>query len=212
MLKYKLKPGLIIVCMALILLFSLNNNVSAKTISLNGLLGTDIWDDEGNWNWELEKTFSISSNVTGIDIGEVDQVLYTPYLKFEFVTTAYSTDTGYSGSFFITDSDDPDAVYLEAVFDSLALTYMEGVFISFETSNVSIVSNDLLGGTLSDMAVSITNGCVAANIMFTGAITLTEESSTTEDDPIANPEPGTFFLLGFGMLGLARLYRRKTLT
>ncbi len=218
MLNRNLKPkyGLIIAFIALSLLFGLNT-VSAETISLKALIDTDIWDEDGKWDWSLGKDFFISANATGINIGQDDaqyfQDLYGAALKFEFVAEGSFNGTeytGYSGFFKIIDEN--DTVYLSAKFDTLTLNYRTGSRLSFSTEDISGLTGSLTTGIFSDMTVSLTYGRVKDS-SFIGSIRLDEdESSATGDDPIANPEPGTFFLLGFGMLGLARLYRRKNLT
>nr|WP_320013692.1 PEP-CTERM sorting domain-containing protein [uncultured Desulfobacter sp.] len=202
--KSKSKCGLIITCMALCLLLGMNN-VSAETISLSSLLDTTIWDDEGNWNWKPGDDLSITANATGIDVGLSGEGLFDSYLKFEIVAE-YTKETGYSGDFSITDFDDQDTVYLKATFDSLALKYIYGFSLLFETGDVSSASGQLMETTLSDMTVSLTNGIAVSwdtSSFFLGSISL------EKNDPIANPEPGTFFLLGFGMLGLAHISRKK---
>lgn len=209
--KSKPKYALIITCMVLYLLLGMNN-VSAETISLSSLLDTTIWDDAGNWNWKPGDNFSIISNATGIDVGLPGEDLFDSYLKFEIVAE-YTKATGYTGGFSITDLDDQNTVYLKATFDDLTLKYIEltlkdiDVFgILFEASDVSGASGQLMETIFSDMTVSFTNGIavsLGANFSFLGSISL------EKNDPIANPEPGTFFLLGFGMLGLARITRKK---
>ncbi len=205
--KTKLKYHLVIICLAFCLLLGMKN-VSAETIFLGSSFETKttIWDDSDTWNWTPGDSFSITSNGRGVNVGfGAGEVLFDSYLKFEIVAE-YSEANQYNGSFSITDLDDPAAVYLNAIFDSLTLKYIDNILFFFETSGLSNVSGQWMETAFSDMTLSLINGSIVSwgeNRSFLGSIRL------EKDDPIANPEPGTFFLFGLGMLGLARISRKK---
>jgi hypothetical protein len=205
--KRKLKYGLIMICLAFFLQIGMKN-VSATTIFLNSLFNTAIGDDAGSWNWEPGDSFSIISNATGIGVGsEPGGVLFDSGLKFE-IEAEYTTENLYSGNFSITDLDNPSTVYLSAMFDDLKLTSVGGLL--FETSGVSNVSGDWIQTEFPDMTVSFISGSIVSwgtNFSFFSLIRLEKESPIT--NPVANPEPGTLLLFGFGMLGLACISRKK---
>jgi hypothetical protein len=207
--KRKLKYSLIMICLAFCLQIGMKN-VSAETIFLNSFFNTAIGDNAGNWNWEPGDNFSITSNATGIDVGfEPGEVLFDSGLKFE-IEAEYTTAGLYNGNFSITDLDDPSTVYLNAMFDDLKLTSAGGLFLFFETSGVSNVSGDWMQTAFSDMTVSLISGTIVSwgtNFSFLSLISLEKDDPIT--NPVANPEPGTFFLFGFGMLGLACISRKK---
>ncbi|MCG8552062.1 MAG: PEP-CTERM sorting domain-containing protein [Desulfobacterales bacterium] len=206
--KAQLKYSLIITCMAVCLLLGIKN-VSAETIFSGSSLETTIWDDSGNWDWGSGDSFSITSIGTGLNVGfEPGELLFDSDLKFEIVAE-YTEKNQYIGNFLVTDLDDPNTVYLNAMFDGLTLKYLDDVFFFFETSGVSSVSGQWMDTLFSDMAVSLINGGIVSwgsNLSFLGSVSLEE---TDPINPIANPEPGTFFLFGLGMLGIARISRKK---
>lgn len=203
--KTQLKYGLILTCLAFFLMLGMKN-VSAQTIFLGSSLETTIWDDSGNWDWTIGDSFSITSIGRGLNVGfEPGELLFGSYLKFEIVAEYTQTDQ-YSGNFLITDLYNPSTVYLNALFDNLTIGYLEDIAFLFQTIEISSVSGQWMETVFSDMTVSLMNGSIVSwgkNLVFLGSICL------EKDDPIANPEPGTFFLFGLGMLGLARMSRKK---
>nr|WP_319393066.1 PEP-CTERM sorting domain-containing protein [uncultured Desulfobacter sp.] len=204
--KRKFKYGLVMICLAFCLQLG-TKNVSAETICLNSLHNTAVWGDAGSWNWVPGDSFFITSNAVGINVGfEPGKVLFDSRVKFE-IMAEYTTAGLYSGNFSITDLDDPSTVYLNAMFDDLKLASVDDLSLFFETSGVSNVSGDWMTTIFSDMTVSLINGSIDGSMgtrsSFLSLIRLEKES------PVANPEPGTFFLFGFGMLGLACINRKK---